>query len=130
MDTYTVDQGQVMPVEQRAARRMRTTEEKLGMVQETFTPGISVAAIARRHGVNANLLFTWRRQHEQGMLAQRTRSPRATKLVPIKVSPAPVKQSTTESAIEIELPCGARVRISGDVPAERLAPVLRALAQR
>jgi transposase len=33
-------------------------------------PGASVAAIARKHGVNANLLFGWRRLHKRGLLEQ------------------------------------------------------------
>jgi transposase len=31
------------------------------MVAESFTPGASVSKVAQRYGVNANLLFTWRR---------------------------------------------------------------------
>jgi len=38
------------------------------MVQETLAPGASVAIIARRHGVNANQLFSWRRQYRRGVL--------------------------------------------------------------
>jgi transposase-like protein len=29
---------------------------------ESFAPGASVSTVAQRYGVNANLLFTWRRQ--------------------------------------------------------------------
>ena len=32
------------------------------MIAESFTPGASVSKVAQRDGVNANLLFTWRRQ--------------------------------------------------------------------
>jgi transposase-like protein len=31
------------------------------MVAESFAAGASVSKVAQRHGVNANLLFTWRR---------------------------------------------------------------------
>ena len=31
-------------------------------------PGASVARVARDHGVNANQVFTWRRQHAPGQL--------------------------------------------------------------
>jgi len=34
-------------------------------------PGASVAEVARRHGVNANQVFTWRLQQEQGVLGRR-----------------------------------------------------------
>jgi transposase-like protein len=32
------------------------------MVAESFAPGASVSKVAQRYGVNANLLFTWRRR--------------------------------------------------------------------
>ncbi len=32
------------------------------MVAESLMPGASVSKVAQRYGVNANLLFTWRRQ--------------------------------------------------------------------
>ena len=134
MDTYTV--GEASPVatdtlgRRTAPRRLRTAEEKLRIVQETLIPGASVAQIARRHGVNANLLFSWRRQHEQGVLSERTRPPRAAKMLPVRIAAPSASPSAAESAIEIELPCGARVRVGGDVDAERLAAVLSALARR
>ncbi len=44
------------------ARRRWTLEEKRRIVAETFAPGASVSIVARRHDLNANMLFTWRRQ--------------------------------------------------------------------
>lgn len=38
------------------------------MVQLSFEPGYSVSLVARQHGVNANQLFTWRKQYQQGEL--------------------------------------------------------------
>ena len=38
------------------------------MVEETFEPGMTVSLVARRHGVAANQLFTWRRLVAQGSL--------------------------------------------------------------
>ena len=32
------------------------------MIAESFAPGASVSKVAQRYGVNANLLFTWRRR--------------------------------------------------------------------
>jgi transposase len=43
------------------SRRVWSAEEKLRIADEAIVPGASVAEIARRHGVNANLVFTWRR---------------------------------------------------------------------
>src|SRR4051795_3853590 len=46
------------------ARRSWSADEKRRIVEESFRPGASVAVVARRHDLNANLLFTWRR-HDQ-----------------------------------------------------------------
>jgi transposase len=43
------------------SRRVWSAEEKQRIVDEAVVPGASVAEIARRYGVNANLVFTWRR---------------------------------------------------------------------
>ena len=112
-------------------RRLRSVEEKTRIVKETLVPNTSVAEVARRHGVNANLLFNWRRLYQQGLLECHTRPPKATKLLPVKVAapaatPAPASSSGT---IEIEWPDKVRVRVAGDVSAEQLSAVLSALAQ-
>ena len=44
-----------------ATRRLRTLDEKLSILAEVAGPGGSVAAVARKHDVNANLVFAWRR---------------------------------------------------------------------
>lgn len=109
---------------------MRSAEEKQRIVEETLASGTSVAAIARRHGLNANLLFSWRRQHEQGVLADRTRTPKVARLLPVAVDSLRTERLVPPEAIEIELPCGARVRLIGDVIEQRLTTVLSALAKR
>jgi len=40
-------------------RRHRSREEKRRIVEEALAEGASVAAVARAHGVNANLVFNW-----------------------------------------------------------------------
>ena len=60
MDTYTLSQASTSSVSRgdgKPRRRLRTVEEKTKIVQETLAPGVSVAEVARRHGLNANLLF-------------------------------------------------------------------------
>ena len=67
MDTST----QSIQVRVREQRRFRTVEEKRRIVEEALEPGASVARVARAHGVNANLLFGWRRLYLQGQLKPR-----------------------------------------------------------
>lgn len=50
------------PSSERTRRRMRTPQEKQALVLEALQPGNSVAAVARKHDVNANLLFAWMRR--------------------------------------------------------------------
>ena len=45
----------------RRSRRSWSDEEKRRIVAEAVLPGASVADVARRHGVNANLVFNWRK---------------------------------------------------------------------
>lgn len=54
------------------ARRARPVEERRRIVEATFAPGVSVAEVARRHGINANQIFTWRRQYRTGKLGRGT----------------------------------------------------------
>src|SRR3954454_15618344 len=45
----------------RRSRRSWSRDEKRRIVDETFRPGAWVADVARRHGLNANLVFNWRK---------------------------------------------------------------------
>ncbi len=50
-------------------RRRRSVEEKLAIVRETFEPGATVSGVARRHQVNANQVFAWRKLYQDGSLS-------------------------------------------------------------
>ncbi|MGF6410787.1 transposase [Paraburkholderia sp. MM5482-R2] len=61
----------VEPIEvltQPEQRRRRSVEEKLAIVRETFEPGATVSGVARRHQVNANQVFAWRKLYQDGSL--------------------------------------------------------------
>lgn len=49
-------------------RRRWAPSEKLEMVRETYEPGMSVSLVARKHGVNPNQLFQWRKLERIGAL--------------------------------------------------------------
>ena len=50
-------------------RRRWSAEEKLAMVRESCEPGKTVSMVARRHGVNPNQLFHWRKLYQDGSLS-------------------------------------------------------------
>lgn len=47
-------------------RRAWSAEQKAQIVAESLEARVSVSAVARRHGVTAQQLFTWRRQARSG----------------------------------------------------------------
>ena len=113
-------------------RRYRTNAEKRRIVEEALAGDASVAEVARRNGVNANLLFNWRKLYREGLLDQ-CREPASATLVPVRVAPTPaseVPRVVSTGHIEIELPGEIRVRVHGRVEGETLAEVLAALGHR
>ena len=110
-------------------RRRYTLEEKQRLVAESFEPGTSVSRVARRHEINAKLLFTWRRQ----MRPPSTGEP-PMDLIPVDIvgaAQAPPARAAVEGeqrgAIEIALVSGERVRVDGSVSEAGLKRVLSAL---
>jgi len=57
-------------------------EERRKIVEETLQPGASVSRVARRHDVNANQVFYWRKLNREGRLV----STAAMKLLAVKVA--------------------------------------------
>ena len=98
-------------------------------------PGASVAAVALEHGVNANLVFKWRRAKRERKRSAGTI--RQTVLLPVTVEPqepllagAPDGHATgdKEGVIEIEMG-GAHVVLRGRVDPASVRSVLMALRE-
>jgi transposase len=108
--------------------------EKCRIVEQTLKPGASVARVARAHGVNANQVFSWRRQYRQGLLSQRNAE--AVKLLPVHVSEAQASKANRPESrqvsavvagtIQVEFPKG-HVCVAGSVDREALRIVLEHL---
>ena len=133
-------------IRRRRERQFRTTEEKRLIVEETRRAGVSVAAVAQAHGVNANQVFYWRKLYEAGQLECTRPLPRhdleaaGMCLLPVTldgdaeprlpVTERKVDQRTTsdsvQGSIELTLARG-EVRIAGPVDAGTLRTVLRCL---
>jgi transposase len=129
--------------EERAAgvtrRRHRTVEEKRRIVQESLKPGASVAVVARRFDVNANQIFTWRRQLRGGELTGKRVASSEAQLLPVAMhgvgvqaaqhSPPVVGQTPCTGRIEIDFCGGRRLCIEGRAGPETLSAVIRELSQ-
>ena len=116
-----------------------------------------MSVVARRYDLNANLLFKWKREAEAGQLGGALATAAVADLVPIGVvgrgpDGAPMLLASmpgdgnglrpsepcrsaelaaaaalTGGVIEIDLPCGTRVRVDAAVDARALGRVLGAL---
>jgi transposase len=120
-------------------RRKHSDALKLDLVRRSLQPGASVAALAQENGINANLLFNWRRLHLRALGADAPVITSPT-LLPVTVQPdtpapttvqagthaAPARAST--GTIEIEFGT-ARVRLRGAVDEASVRSVLRALSE-
>ena len=131
--------------DRRKRRRSWPVAEKQRIVAETLVPGASVSVVARRHDVNANQVFKWRRELAA---ADRVALPGpACEFVPIGVF-ADVEGKVGAAAqgdvgrpdatgvlaarsglIEIDLVSGCRLRVDASVDERALGRVLRALRQ-
>jgi transposase len=69
-------------------------EFKRRLVEQTLVPGVSVARIAREHGVNANQVFSWRKLYREGLLGAQGKA--VANLLPVTVTAGTVP--TTASA--------------------------------
>ena len=113
-------------------RRFWSSDEKRRMVAESLAPGASVSKVAQRHGVNANLLFSWRRRETRSATSGGLE---ALKLLPVIVADegmaaAPIAPSAPAGRMEIALVGGERVIVGADVDAAAFARVVKALSRR
>ncbi len=126
----------------RTGRRTYTLKYKLDVVRQCGEPGVSVAAIALGHRINANLVRRWIVRHQR---AVPNSAAQPHTMLPVVMKPATsapgsrddddlvdesVKRRRPVAAtIEIEL-YGVRIHLRGGVDAQALRSVLDVLAQR
>lgn len=112
-----------------AKRRFRSRQERRQIAEESLQPGASAAVVARRHGVNANQVFLWRKLLREGRFEAR---PVPAQLVPVRIAEAAIAADTfvrpCTGAIHIELG-RARVRLEGSVDAGSLRLILEHLGR-
>jgi len=111
----------------KAPRRRYGEDFKRRIVAEANASDVSVSEIARRHGLNANLVFNWRKKFGGGLPAAIT----VPQLVPVEIK----AEETTDSAevptsppvLEIVLPCGSHLRCGATMDPALLGHALVAL---
>lgn len=119
-------------VQQRKRRRRYTVAFKRQVVEETLAGGESVSVVARRHDLNTNLLFNWRRRYQNGTLSDVAGEPPV--LLPMRVTAASVAEAQPQrtdgvAELELVLASGHRVRVRGGVDPAVLRAALEVLSR-
>jgi transposase len=122
-------------------RRRWSHDDKMRIVEETLVPGAKVTEVARRNGVAASLVFTWRRQ-------ARTVEQVGARFAPVQIAAAvetgeenskPLSEDdrrirqlsvARNGLIEIDLGNRRRIRVDAHVDPEALERVLDVLERR
>jgi transposase len=122
-------------------------EFKLKVLNETFEPGASVAAVALRHNMNTNVVFRWRKEFREGRLGglggldlkNLVPAFAPVQIVPeTPALPVPLPEAsellvetaadrTRPGIIHLTVPGGFSLRIESDVDDVTLRRVLRAV---
>ena len=102
-------------------RRRWTDEDKARIVAESLDPATTSSAVARRYGLHASQLFTWRqRLQRRALTAETSDAPGFVPVLLAEDSPAPA-----EAACRMEIALGpALVRVGADIDAAALRRVL------
>ena len=120
----------------RRSRRRWSTEFKKRVVAEASQPGVSAAAIARRYDLNDNLLFNWKKKFgcEAALIPVEIVADQ-NKVVPVQpIGPTLTDDGAVDSErpsqIEIDLPCGARLRCRSDIEPSALSQIISVLRRK
>ena len=115
----------------RRTRRLWTDQEKRSICLQTTAPGVSVAQVALRYTVNANLIFKWLRDPKYCPKPGTGSEEASLRFLPVEIvaeAPVPARAPVAaDSCIEIDLAGGQRMRISGSYDPEALARLIRGL---
>jgi len=120
----------------RRTKRLWTDEEKRSICFQTTATGVSVAQVARRYAMNANMIFKWLRDPRYAPDPEMIEDVAADTpcFLPVEIvdraendTPAPAPNAAS-SAIEIDIAGGHRLRINGAYDPDALARLIRGLS--
>ena len=117
----------------RRTKRLWTDEEKRSICVQTTAPDVSVAQVARRYALNANMIFKWLRdaRYAPGSVQGTVGAPvfLPVEVVNLTRSEAVLPNSVLpDCLLEIEIAGGHRLRVSGAFDPEALARLIRGLS--
>ena len=135
-------QVDLVMLKKRRIRRRWEDGEKIRIVAQTRVPGVSVSQVARRYDVNANLVFKWLRDprfnpppedslNGSFLPVEVVAKPPVIDppVIDVSIAETPVISSVASgSQVEIVLPTGHRINVSGTYDPDALCRLVRGLA--
>jgi transposase len=137
---------------EKAGNRRYSPAFKRKVVKESLVPGASVSVVARRHDINSNIVFRWRKEFREAEHDREVQSKKGladagfvevdlvgdasgVRLLPAPQKPGgesvkaagPAADGKTPGLIEIETAGGVKLRLSGRVDDRALRRVLAAI---
>ncbi len=86
-------------------RRSYTKAFRRRVVAVTFEPGASVAAVAREHGINANMLFGWRK--DPRWMPRTTKAHSDISFLPVEIADEGDVPPMSNGSTDLSPTCGA-----------------------
>ena len=119
-------------------KRFWSDEEKVSICAQTCAPDVSVAQVARRYAMNANLIHKWLRDPKFAPDIEIVEElvSETPCFLPVEIVERPAASDTAptpdpgpvQNAIEIDIAGGHRLRIIGGYDPEALARLIRGLS--
>jgi transposase len=108
-----------------ARRRLWTADEKRRIVEQTLSSDLSVAMIARQHGVNAHQVFYWRMLYRAGQLGANEQS-EGIGFLPVSMAEDEPSSAASDESVSSD----GRVTINAEIPGCALVSVEGAIDAR
>ena len=123
----------------RRKKRFWADEEKREICAQATTPGMSVAQVARRYAVNANLVFKWLKDprfapeadafdQEATFLPVEIEADVAVKAEPIDVPMPSLSAPLSASRVDITLSDGRRILVEGPTALPAVVSLVQGLS--
>jgi transposase len=123
----------------RRKRRSWSDDEKREICQQTTLPGVSVAQVARRYAMNANMIHTWLKDPRFAPVSEEPVDDAVFLPVEIEgstghepvcqeISPPPPSAPVSASRVDITLSDGRRILIEGPTALTAVVSLVQGLA--
>ena len=122
----------------RRKRRSWSDDEKREICQQTTVPGVSVAQVARRYAMNANMIHTWLKDPRFAPVAEEPSDDAVFLPVEIDVdlvhegispdAPPPPSAPLSASRVDITLSDGRRILVEGPTALSAVVNLVQGLS--